>query len=237
MEHSGEQTRELILDALRDGAPRHPLKLAVELGMHVNTVRRHLELLESAGHVRRTPEVGGLPGRPRVVFARTDDHECEHTGYRFLARAMTAFVAGTHDDPSQAGRVAGEAWGRHLVDAEPFSRLDAESAVHRAYAILDGIGYAPSRHEVEDEQGAVTTTLGQCPFPELAATYPDLICGFHLGLIRGALTSLSATVEVGDLIRSVPEGPCTVRHQVAQDGSTLHLVDDPGPRATALAED
>jgi predicted ArsR family transcriptional regulator len=237
MEHSGERTRELILEALSDGTPRHPLKLAVELGMHVNTVRRHLELLESAGHVRRTAEVGGLPGRPRVVFARTDDRcECERTGHRFLARAMVAFVAGTHDDPSEAGRVAGETWGGHLVDAEPFSRLDADAALNRAYAILDELGYAPSRHEVDDEHGVVTTTLGQCPFPELAAAFPDLICGFHLGLIRGALMSLSATVEVGDLIRSVPEGPCTVRNQMAAQGPSLRLADDPEPRVAGLAE-
>jgi predicted ArsR family transcriptional regulator len=237
MEHSGSETRELILEALGDGAPRHPRNLAVELGMHVNTVRRHLELLESAGKVRRTPEIGGLPGRPRILYARTDEHlERACTGYRFLARAMAAFVAGTHGDPSEAGRSAGEAWGRHLVDAEPFSRLDPETALSRAYAILDELGYAPSRHLVDADLGLATTTLGQCPFPELAETFPELICSFHLGLIRGASESLSATLAVGELTRIPPDGPCLLSYDIPARAARPRSRPTPPPRSSVVEE-
>jgi predicted ArsR family transcriptional regulator len=221
VEHSSEDTRQLILDALDGGggAPKHPIHLAVDLGLHVNTVRRHLDILESSGEVERTPEVGGLPGRPRVLFVRRH-HRPERgcTGWRFLARAMASYVDGTYTDPWSAGCSAGEAWGGYLVDSEPFSHCDDATALQRAFDLLDELGYAPSRHELDPEAGGPRTVLGRCPFPELAGSFPGLICGFHLGLVRGALEGVGSAFGVVDVDVTASDGPCVLRYAPTADG-------------------
>jgi predicted ArsR family transcriptional regulator len=218
VEHPGERTRDRILEALGTGEPKHPLQLAVELEIHSNTVRRHLEILESAGRVERVAEVGGLPGRPRVLYAVSNGHAHGCTaGYQFLARAMASFVSGTHEDPWAAGCAAGEAWGEHLVAAEPFCRSDDELAIDRAFRVLEELGYAPSQHHLSAVEVCLTTTLGQCPFPELARDFPGLICGFHYGLIKGALQCLGAHLAVQDVEVTSPDGPCILRYSRLDD--------------------
>jgi predicted ArsR family transcriptional regulator len=202
----------------------HPLRLALDLEIHVNTVRRHLEILESGGEVRRTPEAGGQPGRPRVLYERVEVHaDPACAGHRFLARALASYVAGTHGDPATAGLASGEAWGGHLVAAEPFTRSDVEDALERAFAVLDELGYEPSRHEFRIEEGVLTSTLGRCPFPELATAFPGLICNFHVGLVRGALGRLGANLDVdvsvvdggieGGIEGGTPSGICLLRYR------------------------
>jgi predicted ArsR family transcriptional regulator len=218
VEHPGERTRERILEALGTGEAKHPLQLAVELGLHGNTVRRHLEILEGAGRVERVQEVGGLPGRPRVLYSASDSHADDCTaGYRFLARAMSSFVTGTHEDPWDAGSAAGEAWGEHLVEAEPYCRADDATAIERAFRVLEDLGYAPSEHSLSADEVCSTTALGQCPFPELASDFPGLICGFHYGLIKGALQRLGAHLSVEQIDINAPDGPCVLGYARLED--------------------
>jgi predicted ArsR family transcriptional regulator len=216
--HPGERTRERILEALGTGEARHPLQLAVALGLHSNTVRRHLEILEGAGRVERVPEIGGLPGRPRILYAASAPHRNDGAaGYRFLARAISSFVTGTHEDPWCAGSAAGEAWGGHLVEAEPFCQTDDATAIERAFRVLEDLGYAPSEHILNADEICLTTALGQCPFPELARDFPGLICGFHYGLIKGALQRLGTHLAVEDVDITTPDGPCVLRYARLDD--------------------
>lgn len=59
--------------------------------------------------------------------------------------------------------------------------------------------------------GSHTVALHRCPFRELAAEHPDVVCGMHLGLLTGLLEQIGASTEV----RLVPvldgSGPCLVR--------------------------
>jgi predicted ArsR family transcriptional regulator len=194
-DHGGREA--VHTEVLRAREPVHPGDIAARLGLHLSTVRRHLEVLESAGRIERCLEPRELAGRPRVTYRPAGVPGgaaglCN--GYHFVAEALAQWVEHTADDPREAATQVGEAWGRHLVNAPPFARTTREGGLARLFALLEDLGYAPTR-EADDGD---TLELGRCPFPGLTEEHPDIGCGLHLGIVRGALASLGAPVEVGE---------------------------------------
>jgi predicted ArsR family transcriptional regulator len=54
--------------------------------------------------------------------------------------------------------------------------------------------------------------MRRCPFRDLAARYPDVVCAFHRGLLQGALAALDAPVRVASLEPWASEqGACVAR--------------------------
>src|SRR5579884_2784666 len=78
-----EVSRVRILEELRRaGRPLVTVELAERVGLHHNTVRAHLEVLQEAGLVTAEPEKRAAPGRPRMVYRPAPEADDERTGYR-----------------------------------------------------------------------------------------------------------------------------------------------------------
>lgn len=202
--------RQRILKVLRtdvDSVGVHGL--AVQLGLHTNTVRSHLVVLEEANLVTSQPQPGEGPGRPRLVYRAVDQTDADDTsdGYRFLAEVLTSYLAATLADPAGAATEAGLVWGRHLVEPPaPFASVDPEEAVVQVVALLADFGFAP---EWDDKvSGAPKILLRRCPFRKVAKAHPDVVCSIHLGLMQGALSELSVDVEVTRLLPFVEPNLC-----------------------------
>src|SRR5580765_3189204 len=74
-------------------------ELAGRLGLHENTVRWHLGILEDAGFIDAAPAPNGKPGRPRILYrlrpgARDVRDRDEH---RLLATVLTGMAAALPD--------------------------------------------------------------------------------------------------------------------------------------------
>jgi predicted ArsR family transcriptional regulator len=69
--------------------------------------------------------------------------------------------------------------------------------------LLTELDFAPESVAAESAPGADGSArrirLRHCPFLELADPHRHLVCTLHLGLMRGALAELGATVTVRDL--------------------------------------
>lgn len=175
-------------------------EIAAAMGLHHNTVRFHLDLLVTAGLVKRYQEPPRGPGRPRVAYEAIPASELEaaaepqpHRGDHLLAQILASYLAGTAEDPSAAATTAGREWGRYLVsEPKPFERVDAEAAVDQVLSFLEELGFAPTSHT---DNGDITIELHRCPFREVAEAHPEVACSVHLGLIQGALAALRAPVE------------------------------------------
>ena len=179
------------------GAPtgRSAADLAAYLGLHVTTVRFHLDQLVSGGYLvtafERTPRVG----RPRKLYAAPHldpDAETEtQRHYQVLAGLLAQswpVDGGDQVTPEEAGR----RWASGHADP---SRASTEAAVTPGRWLakvgdmvdqLEHWGYTP---ELSTSAGgrAVTITLSNCPFLALARVRPDVVCGVHHGLITGVL--------------------------------------------------
>jgi predicted ArsR family transcriptional regulator len=65
------------------------------------------------------------------------------------------------------------------------------------------VGFCP-----EADERATTARLTRCPLLETAKEYPDVVCGVHLGIVRGALEEYGADDTHTDLEPFSEPGAC-----------------------------
>jgi predicted ArsR family transcriptional regulator len=204
--------RARLLEVLREEPDLDTAALAQRLGLHVNTVRTHLNLLDDAGLVVANAEDRDRPGRPKLLYrAAAGDGPLApgpaEGGYRFLAQILASYLDATSNDSSAAAERAGHAWGSFIVDKPaPFSEPDAEGAIAHLVDLLDRFGFAPELDRSEPLDPAIV--LRRCPFLEVAREHRDVVCAVHLGLMRGALEELGVDVRARDLIPWATDETC-----------------------------
>lgn len=199
MEPAQRGRRGQVVDLFRTTArPLSTREVADATGLHINTTRFHLDTLVRQGVLRRQGGRAAGPGRPPSRYALVPGMQRGgQRNYKLLAEMLLTHLAADGESRTAAVR-AGEAWGRYLVQAPaPGQRLSAAESTQRLSELLDDIGFDP---RVSDARGRATRVeLRHCPFLELAQTQRDLVCGVHLGLMRGALDQLRTSLEVRSL--------------------------------------
>lgn len=201
-----EDRRARLVDELRtapDGLDAQ--ELGRRIGLHPNTVRWHLGVLEDAGGVSSEPAPRHTRGRPRILYRlRAEATAGTRDEYRLLATILSGTLDGTAGGPAAAQR-AGRAWGRYLVARpQPLADLSDEEATARVAGLLAEQGFAP-----ETAPGEIR--LRRCPFLELAETQPDVVCAVHRGLIDGAFAELGSKRRVRKLDVLPRPGLCVAR--------------------------
>ena len=209
--------RARILDVLIDQPePCTVAALSELIRQHPNTIREHLDtLLYDRLVVRTRADVLG-PGRPAWLYSAAPDAGSEPGSreYAALASALAAQISRTSRHPHADAIEAGRMWGRDLVrqsrtTSDPSSETGADetvskkgtaprsaSASHGVVArrevidLLVELGFAPSA-----DARARVVKLHRCPLLEAAHQQPDVVCGVHLGIVRGALDELGNDPE------------------------------------------
>ncbi len=208
--------RRSIIDALNDqeGAEAAAdgmtaAQLAEVLGLHVTTVRFHLDQLVAAGLVTAEFTKRFGVGRPRKVYAVAPgslDEASPHPALQILSELL-ADSFGTDVTPSEAG----VRWARQHVPADDTG--PAESAgqwltkVGRMIDVLHDWGYTPDL-STSDGGRTCRIDLVSCPFLELARSNPAVVCGIHRGLITGAMEQLGERQTQISLEPFVEPGLC-----------------------------
>lgn len=206
------RSRAALLETLQ--AQPEPTSLAAlvsSTGLHANTLREHLEALERAGLVSRRPAAPEGRGRPAWLYEATEpDTRSEYAG---LAAALASTLQRTSAAPAEDAMVAGVEWGHELAEKHgPPARRTAAAARRQVVALLEDIGFAP-----EPDARASVVRLTRCPLLEAAEKYPDVVCGVHLGIVRGALEAYGADPTGTALMPFAEPGACrlhlSARHE------------------------
>ncbi len=186
-----------LLDALRtNDRPMDVRELAAACGLHVTTTRFHLDVLTDAGLVTSRAGQSGTRGRPRRLYTPASRAVAAggHTGYELLSGILAAHWAGNRDERAQRAEQAGWAWAGQRKPGPTASETTvaettvAEAAVH-VNAVFAEFGFDPELvHDGETQQ----IRLHACPFRAVAATYPEVVCSIHLGLLRRTLADVDA---------------------------------------------
>jgi predicted ArsR family transcriptional regulator len=194
-----------VLDTLRSrGEPATMGELTESTGLHANTLRDHLDSLERSGLVERRRAAPTGPGRPAWLYCAAADDRPAGSEYAGLAAALAASIHRSSSNPRADAVAAGEEWGRDLARAHGRpARPGAAAARREVVAVLDGLGFGP---ETGDRSGTVRLT--RCPLLDAAHRYPDVVCGVHLGIARGALEVYDADPERAELIPFAEPGAC-----------------------------
>ncbi|WP_161958393.1 helix-turn-helix transcriptional regulator [Ornithinimicrobium cavernae] len=196
-------------------------ELADLVGLHLTTVRFHLDQLVAAGLLIAVQARPSGAGRPRKLYAVPGVRlEAPTERDALQAFAMLSEIVGrsgtTVDAPDDrlggqgpvqqttsehtpaALEQAGRDWARDHVDrlavrvGEPSPATTPGAWLGKVGAVLDllvGWGHAP---EVRTASGGreVDILMRDCPFLALAMDNPQMVCGVHRGLLRGALDAL-----------------------------------------------
>jgi predicted ArsR family transcriptional regulator len=188
---AGISRSRLLAVLRRSNAPMDIRELAAAVDLHPNTAREHLDRLVAAGLVVRGTAAPAGRGRPglRYAAAPTDGVSDPAGAYRALASVLVVELSG-RPDVEEAARSAGERWGAQAA-GQLGTAGDAEAALDRLVGVLDQLGFSPERSAAEEP----SLMLHRCPFRPLALEHAEVVCGVHLGLLRGALRAMGAPLD------------------------------------------
>jgi predicted ArsR family transcriptional regulator len=211
----GDNTRYAIyLEIARAPRPLATAEIAESLGLHPNTVRPHLERMREVGLL----EVGIDPrrsvGRPQHRYTLAADAPSlglEPPTFPVLARMLLRLASAAGAVPDDAADV-GREHGSHLVGADAHG---ADGVVEALTALLGALGFDP---EVVQDEATARIAFTHCPFAELAAADPDLVCSLHRGMVEGYVDTQGGA-HVESFHSLVDRTPCQVQLAVAAGGS------------------
>ncbi|HET7736662.1 MAG TPA: helix-turn-helix domain-containing protein [Nocardioidaceae bacterium] len=232
-------TRAVILSALAEIPEESTGLSAAELaslaGVHVTTVRFHIDRLTRAGAVRSRVDADHAVGRPgRRYWLTTDQHVTrgpDDDHFKLLAGLLSESFRRSPEGEQPSPEQVGERWAAQHVPAilglDDGDRTPARTPgewlgkVGMLVDLLLAWGYDPVL-STEDGGTSALLRLRDCPFLELARADQEVICGTHLGLVRGALRDLGETD--GDVqLEPFSDPPlCLVRlarHHATEHGS------------------
>jgi predicted ArsR family transcriptional regulator len=196
-------SRAAILEHLGDQPePLTQATLARVTGLHPNTVREHLDGLVRRGLVRRFRAEPSGRGRPAWLYEANG--EAAHSEYAGLASALAASIARTSSHPGRDATAAGEEWGHELARNRAASADGPEAARDLVLDLLDDLGFEPRR----DAEDPAEVRLIRCPLLGAAQRHPEIVCGVHLGIVRGSLEEYGADPTGSALHPFAEPGAC-----------------------------
>ncbi len=223
----GDNTRYAIyLELARASHPLATADIATTLGLHANTVRPHLDKMRDAGLVQ--VEIGGRGdvGRPQHRYSVAPDAPSlglEPPTMPVLARmvlSMAKRLEASADDAEAVGVDEGRARARRFASAP--------STLEALVSDLDRLGFDPvvtdavdveshgDRAETEqiddellDDDALAVVAFANCPFADLAAEHPDLVCGLLRGRVAGFVAGMG-DAETRDFCTLTSRTPCRV---------------------------
>jgi predicted ArsR family transcriptional regulator len=196
-----------IVEALSEG-PRQIPELARLLGVHVTTVRSHLEKLLAAGVLEEEAGVPSGRGRPSKRYRLKHPLLGGDPEVRLVVGSMVSLVRSAYGD--RAVEVAieeGARKGREL--GRPFRHPSLEQTAREVAQLLERLSFGPTPPVRRNQN--LTVDLEHCPF-RIDPSDPDgvLVCAFHEGLVRG-LAEVASGGKVGvRVLPFVAPGVCRV---------------------------
>jgi len=185
------QTRRQVLDAITASAePRDAQSLALELSLHVTTVRFHLDQLEEARLVLRSLGAEKRRGRPRTLYVAVDTTDRDEQSREQLIEVLAGALAARDTDEGRDNAArAGWAWGSALTSGADPDSVSASDPSAILVEVLDELGFDPR------PEGDVIN-LHACPFRDAARQHPNVVCEVHRGLIQQILAADPTATDV-----------------------------------------
>lgn len=186
-----QKSRLLLLHAVQRVPGRRLQELADEAGLHANTARDHLRVLEDEGLVTSAPIETGKRGRPPNGYSPV----------RQLERSPAAMRR------AAAARARGDLLRRLEPELDHGRSLGPE-AVHQLdvlYEHLDDAGLEP---EIDEQE--LTIGLLPCLYEDMIDAQRPLVCSVHAKLVRHQLEQITGPLELRRLHPFVSPNRCVL---------------------------
>jgi predicted ArsR family transcriptional regulator len=240
---SGQDDPDTALTALQDPVrgrlyafvrrQPHPVtreEAATAVGISRKLAAFHLDKLITAGLLttgRPVPPQRRGPGRAPKTYTPAQGEwqlSVPPRRYPLLAEVLAAAVTEAGESARAAAERVAAGTGRRLgqrVRAERgLGRLGPERALTVTTAVLEDAGYEPDR-------GTESVALRNCPFAQLAALSPELVCRINRELIGGLLEGLGASPPLQATLLPAPPGCCVQVRATRAGGPAPRRADAP----------
>jgi predicted ArsR family transcriptional regulator len=190
--------------------PLDVLELSRRSGLHANTVRGHLQVLQDLGRVERQLENRKSPGRPRVLYQVAAQPPVNP--YQQLAAELAAGIA--QMDSTDAALAAGRSWAsRRKADRSSTEPIGPVEAAGMAVEAMRELGF-----EAQGEPLGDRIYLTSCPFEDLARRQPS-VCSVHEALLTGFFSELGSSAGMDRLDSFVRDSLCVAHLRTSPEGS------------------
>lgn len=210
-------SRVALINELRtaDG-PVDAHQLAETCGLHVTTVRFHLEALITAGLVVSTTAPSSGRGRPRLLYSAVSQMSQTHEedAYLQLSRLMAqSWASDFAGSPAERAEHAGREWAKSNISIRETGPRPLSQVAAEVNALFTEIGFEP---EMVDTEDGVEFELHACPFGAIASEHPEIVCNIHLGLLRGTMERLTGVGYKAKITPWVTPSMCQAAIRYAQ---------------------
>ncbi|MBX3195861.1 MAG: helix-turn-helix domain-containing protein [Microbacteriaceae bacterium] len=188
-------------------------ELAIRTGLHENTVRDHLLVLEAEGLITRQTVRAGRRGRPPETYHPVRDAHLNPEAARRVDQAVQ------HGDLLR--RMRADTTGANLG-------RDAQHQIDALYEHLDDSGFEP-----ELAESALEIDLVPCPYNTMVEGDPDLVCRVHSQLISDTLNQVPGPVRLELLQPHLEHDLCRVHLTLAASRSIPATTSAPAPTSTS----
>lgn len=180
-----------LLYAVQQRPGRKLEELAEEAGLHLNTAREHLQLLENEGFIVSRTVATGKRGRPPVVFDPVKHANVNTNADRRAAHAqdMGDLLRRISDTPEESASLT----------------IEAEHQVDTIYTHLDDAGFEP-----EVEADGVTLSMRPCKYHLLIDEYGSVVCSVHAMLIQDQLDQVEGPLRLESMAPFVEPHRCQI---------------------------
>jgi predicted ArsR family transcriptional regulator len=213
--------RRRLLELLRSSpTPMDGYELGEATGLHITTVRFHLDQLLTAGLITASTQPRTTPGRPRTAYAAVPPPEGSgQASYQTLATLLATHLGGSAPVRRRRAEKVGRTWAASLIPPAELEVGRADATRHLT-ALLTTMSFQPEPAEPAGQTEVIR--LRGCPYRDVARQHPDVVCSIHLGLLRGAFDRLGAPPTEITLSPFVEPELCTV-HLAASGSPTAAI--------------
>src|SRR6185312_15869996 len=205
--------RERVLQMVREhGEAIDAVELASRIGLHVTTVRFHLDALGDEGAIERTRMNRDGVGRPRTGYRAVE----ERLDYRILAEILAMELGETTEARARRAQRAGQQWADRIArsqgkaaateDVTDTEAVDGplDRGAVLATEVFNRMGFDPELAAESEPMASLSADSKQivgrervirlrgCPVRDLARAHPEVGCAIHLGLLQGLLDHATA---------------------------------------------
>ena len=185
LEIVADPVRLQIARRLAHEGPASLQELADASGVHVNTARAHVTVLEDAGAVVSRPRERPGRGKQGLEYELAEGWTLGSEDFLAIAEVLASALI-RNEMSSEDLLELGRAWGRYTL-GRPGAH-DSEAEVIRA---VERFGYV-ARFDGDRLQ------LAGCPCILVAPDKPEIVCGLAVGLVEGVLEASGSPLRLRD---------------------------------------
>lgn len=162
-------------------------ELSSELGMHVNTVRGHLDELMAHGVVAR--QILPSPGRGRPSHVYTTRAPRTDLAATALIALVEVLISTQAENDTEVAEQLGRQWAQRAQQVfDTGQGKDLTTVTSTTLEVLRDLGFDPEVRRESSGPKVSEIALRACPFITEAGQRPaPIVCALHAGFVAGGI--------------------------------------------------